>query len=409
MSINILSSINVNIFSMFGGVNIVSLVLYAVLLYPLIVGFLFKLSSEALLNTIKSLFSTLALLFSLMISSTIVKEVFISDKYKIMDYINSKVGTSMATLIETRPQLFMGIILVILILIIHQLLKLLIHIISEIGLSPLLQGLDDLIKRGGGILRRVFGVIFQIPRALCYTIILTFLLNYMSMINISKELNSTLESSKIYNYFSEKAVMPITKSELAKSLPNIIGDSFKISSSEKQSIDLNNIGLDNIGNNELVYYNGVTLAQGVKSNEEINATGISVASKGKNTYNKAKEIYKWVGSQITYDHDKAVQVMNNNRSIESGAIPTFYSKKGVCFDYACLFVAMARANSMKVRLIVGEGFNGKTWISHAWNEVYIPEEDRWVNLDPTFYIGGNYFDNEGFNLEHKNRKVAGEW
>ncbi|MPM54124.1 hypothetical protein SDC9_100897 [bioreactor metagenome] len=70
---------------------------------------------------------------------------------------------------------------------------------------------------------------------------------------------------------------------------------------------------------------------------------------------------------------------------------------------------MARANGMKVRLIVGEGFNGKTWISHAWNEVYIPEEDRWVNVDPTFYIGGNYFDNEGFNLEHKNRKVAGEW
>ncbi|EQB90164.1 hypothetical protein J2Z44_001720 [Clostridium punense] len=409
MSTNILSTITSDIFTLFNGVNLISLMIYTVLLYPLVIGFLFKLNSDALLNTIKSLFSTLALLLSLMISSTIVKGVFISDKYGIMDYINTKAGPSISALIQNRPQIFMGTILVILIVIIHQLLKLLIHLISEIGLSPLLQALDNLIKKGGGVLRRIFGVIFQIPRALCYAIILTFLLNYISMLNVSKNLDTTLENSKIYNYFSEKAVMPITKSKLAKSLPNIVGDSFKISNNEKQAIDLSNLGLDNIGSNELVYYNGVTLAQGVKSNDEINATGVTIAAKERNTYDKAKKIYEWVGSKITYDHDKAVQVMSNNRNIESGAIPTFYSKKGVCFDYACLFVAMARANGMKVRLIVGEGFNGKTWISHAWNEVYIPEEDRWVNVDPTFYIGGNYFDNEGFNLEHKNRKVAGEW
>jgi len=170
MSTNILSTITKDILTLFNGVNLISLMLYVVLLYPLVIGFLFKLNSDALLNTIKSLFSTLALLLSLMISSTIVKGVFISDKYGIMDYINTKAGPSIAALIQNRPQIFMGTILVILIVIIHQLLKLLIHLISEIGLSPLLQALDNLIKKGGGVLRRIFGVIFQIPTGfmLCY-------------------------------------------------------------------------------------------------------------------------------------------------------------------------------------------------------------------------------------------------
>ncbi len=70
---------------------------------------------------------------------------------------------------------------------------------------------------------------------------------------------------------------------------------------------------------------------------------------------------------------------------------------------------MCKANDIPVRLIVGEGYNGMSWVSHSWNEVYIKEMDKWVNVDSTFYNAGNYFDNDTFNSEHRNRKIAGEW
>jgi Transglutaminase-like superfamily len=404
MHVDIIAKVFQDISTIFGEANIISIILFGVLLYPLIVGFLFKLSSEALLNTLRGLFSNIALLLALIVSSKIAKDIIINDKYNIMTYIKNKLSPTVSAIIEQKPQFVMGLLIMVILIAIYQMMKLIIHVISNIALIPLFNGLDTLIKKGGNILRRIFGVIFQIPKALCYTIIITFLFNYLSMLNLSGEFNRTLETSNIYNYFTEKAVIPITKSKVAQNLPNIINDSFKIYDSKNESIDFHNAT-----NSDIIYYNGVTLAQGVKSNEEIDNLGISIASNFNDTYGRAKEIYKWVGSKITYDNDKAIQVMNNSRDVESGAIPTFYSRKGVCFDYACLYVAMARANDIKVRLIVGEGFNGKTWISHAWNEVYIPEEDRWINVDPTFYVGGNYFDSERFKLDHKNRQVAGEW
>jgi transglutaminase-like putative cysteine protease len=72
-------------------------------------------------------------------------------------------------------------------------------------------------------------------------------------------------------------------------------------------------------------------------------------------------------------------------------------------------VAMARANGLKVRIITGEGFNGVSWVSHAWNEVFIPEENKWIKVDPTFYKGGNYFNSKRFDLDHRDAKIAGEW
>lgn len=70
---------------------------------------------------------------------------------------------------------------------------------------------------------------------------------------------------------------------------------------------------------------------------------------------------------------------------------------------------MARANNMKVRLITGEGFNGINWVSHAWNQVYIPEGNQWINVDTTFYKGGDYFNSKRFQLDHRDSQIAGEW
>jgi len=167
--------------------------------------------------------------------------------------------------------------------------------------------------------------------------------------------------------------------------------------------------MQDVSSNAIVYYNGITLAEGITSNKEINEKSLSLTKDVKTQKQKAKNLYIWIGSNIKYDDKKAVEIMNKSVKGESGAIPTFNSKKGICFDYACLFTAMAKASGLKSRIIVGEAYNGEAYISHAWNQVYIEEENTWINVDATFYSGGDYFDNENFMEDHREKSVAGEF
>lgn len=167
--------------------------------------------------------------------------------------------------------------------------------------------------------------------------------------------------------------------------------------------------VEDISNSTVVYYNGITLKEGIKSNSEINNKAIEITAPYKTDREKAKAIYTWIGTHIRYDDDKADKIMNKNNVTNSGAIETFKSRKGICFDYACLYVAMCRAVNIKVRMIIGEAYNGEEYISHAWNQVYLKNQRKWINVDPTFYMAGNYFNNPNFNSDHKEKSIAGEW
>ena len=101
--------------------------------------------------------------------------------------------------------------------------------------------------------------------------------------------------------------------------------------------------------------------------------------------------------------------MELNGNYESGAIITFNKKRGICFDFSCLFTAMAKDIGLKSRIIVGKAFNGNEYISHAWNQVYLEDENRWINIDSTFYNAGEYFDSCNFNEDHILEKIAGEY
>jgi len=228
------------------------------------------------------------------------------------------------------------------------------------------------------------------------------------MLNKNENYLKALSESELYTYISNKVITPIPNSEVIKNLPNALNDSFKIIVEDKegkQKLPFSNY----INKNVIVYYNGVTLEDGIKSNEQINNFAINLVSQYNMNYDKAKAIYKWVGKEIEYDDNKALNVINNNMNIKSGAIEAFNTRQGVCFDYACLFVAMCRANDIKVRMVIGEGFNGKQWVNHSWNEFYDDSEQRWIKVDPTFYSGGNYFDNSNFDRDHRDATIAGEW
>lgn len=167
--------------------------------------------------------------------------------------------------------------------------------------------------------------------------------------------------------------------------------------------------LENVSATKVSYYNGVTLDEGVKSNSSIDNKANEIAKRVNTDREKAKAIYTWVGSNIKYDDNKAVKVMSAQTGYESGAISAFRDKSGICFDYACLYTAMTRAINLKSRIIIGEAFNGSEFVSHAWNQVYLKDEGIWVNVDSTFYVAGDYFDNSTFNSEHKMISIAGEF
>lgn len=386
-------------------INIVSLVLGIAFIYPILMGFILKLKSKSMIVTIKGVLTSIAMVCSIILTTVVVKDVFALDKYGLVAYISSKISPSFAFLI-TKSKLFNGIILLTTFLLIYQLFKAIIEFICRLVLYPASDAIDASIRNTGRGTRALLGGLFQIPKAICYVIILAALLSYASIFLKNENLDSKLNSSNIYGYINKKIISPVTNSDLARSFPNVLENSFKVVDEKNNVVDDVNGYLQGI-----IFYNGVTLDEGIKSNEVIDNTALSITSKYDNDYDKARAIYEWIGTAIVYDDDKATEVMNNSTptGITSGAINTFNTGKGVCFDYACLYVAMCRANNIPVRLVVGEGYNGMSWVSHSWNEVYIEYMDRWVNVDSTFYDAGNYFDNDTFNSEHRGRKIAGEW
>ncbi|KOA20188.1 transglutaminase-like superfamily protein [Clostridium homopropionicum DSM 5847] len=380
--------------------NIIDITLILILIYPVIKGFLFKFSSKSLKNDIEEATSYTSFIIGTILGVVITKGIFIRHDQGIYSKIYNIIPENLINMLENKPILVYLLIMPIIIFIVYKGIETIIGFINRVTFYLLLDVVENFLREKSNFTKRIIGLIFQTPKAICYVILATFLLNILSVIGISSRFNNKLESSQVYSFLSSELVNPITNSNFAKNIPNIINNSFKI-------VIKNNADESSKDNGKtIVYYNGITLEEGLKSNDEIDNFARKLVADSNNTRSKAKVIYNWVGKNIDYDYAKVDKIMNNDFTIKSGAIPTFYSKKGICFDYSCLYAVMCRANGIKTRIITGEGYNGSSWVSHAWNQVYIEEENKWINVDTTFYKGGNYFDSSVFKLDHRNSTIA---
>ncbi|WP_416176547.1 transglutaminase-like domain-containing protein [Clostridium sp.] len=395
-------------------INPVTIMIFIIFLYPILKGFLFKFSSRDLKQDIDDVNRNICFIISIISGIYLGKKIFIEHDNGIYENIYSHIPEYVINYLQSNNLIIYVAVIPAIVFIIYRIIKLILDLLNYFTIYPALDGIERFLMSKSNIFKRVTGMIFQLPKAVCYVLIVAVVLNIMSMLNLSNKLSGYLETSKPYKSICQNVIIPVSNSTIAKQLPNILNNSFRIvikdNNSEKQIQFDTSTPLKQINNGKtIVYYNGVTLDEGVKSNPEIDRFAKNLGSEGTNTREKAEMLYNWIGSNISYDYDKANRVLNNDFNVESGAIPTFRTRKGICFDYASLYVAMARANNIRVRLITGEGFNGISWVSHAWNQVYIPEEGKWINVDPTFYKGGNYFDSARFNIDHKNSQIAGEW
>lgn len=89
--------------------------------------------------------------------------------------------------------------------------------------------------------------------------------------------------------------------------------------------------------------------------------------------------YNYVVRNIAYDYNK-INGLDYNYLPDNDA--TLAAGSGICYDYSSLLASMLRSQGVPTKLV--KGYTTWTSVYHAWNEVYIASEDRWVTVDTTY-------------------------
>lgn len=117
---------------------------------------------------------------------------------------------------------------------------------------------------------------------------------------------------------------------------------------------------------------------------------------------KIAAIFTYISDNLSYDYDLAA-------TVTSGYIPdpdTVLSiRKGICFDYASLFAAMARSQNIPARLVIGYASPD---IYHAWNEVYT-KETGWITPELLLKEKGYNLVDATFYSSAENKSIIAEY
>ncbi|WP_274648561.1 transglutaminase-like domain-containing protein [Paenibacillus humicola] len=100
----------------------------------------------------------------------------------------------------------------------------------------------------------------------------------------------------------------------------------------------------------------------------------------KSDKDKVAAIYTYITKNYKYDLKKA-------QTVEGNYVPNldkiYASYRGICYDYAALFAAMARSQGIPTKLVMGYEAHNPA-IYHAWNQVYLKDLKKWVTIDTTY-------------------------
>jgi hypothetical protein len=190
-----------------------------------------------------------------------------------------------------------------------------------------------------------------------------------------------IEQSQLYQKGAGEIIQPFTGSFIANQLPvftRAVETEFNQILQRKYEV------LDaNIPNN---------IAEAAKT----------VTEKATTDEEKARALYTWVGTRVTYDWDKVKDYEQKRIWHEQTPEDTFATKKGVCIDYSRLYAVMAKSVGLNVKVVTGLGYDGQgSYGPHAWNEVFLAQKQAYVPLDSTWVSSGaNWFNPPKFNETH---------
>ncbi|MDK0628659.1 transglutaminase-like domain-containing protein [Clostridium perfringens] len=388
--------------------NLVDIIIVCSFILPLVVAYKRKFNIIRIKNSIEELGGYISFFLALYLSFIAIKKIDIIER---MFSIVVVEFNNIISNFNISPQVIIIFIVLALTLVIYFIVKIILKIFSFIIINPILRWLKKAESRRGKGFGKVAALIINIPKSLFYMAVIAlvmvilgsngFLGEKMEGMTLASKAYEVVNSNKYYAALNKEyeAFHDEYKDVISKNIDSAVESNKEPKSENVVESNRNVINL----------YNGVTLEQGIKSNEAINKKAKELTKNAKSSREKAKRIYTWISENINYDDNKAENISEKTSQYKSGAIEAFETRKGICFDYSCLYVAMAREAGLKVRIVTGEGFNGKEWGPHSWNEVYLPEKNQWITVDPTFGKAGNYFDSKKNSESHRDRKIVGEW
>ncbi len=177
---------------------------------------------------------------------------------------------------------------------------------------------------------------------------------------------------------------------------NISGTKYK--SVEKQSVTVKQTDINNVFLQSILEINwredddSIQLANELVMKEEKRQQQLT----GNDKYvlsdtEKIDVIYDYVIENIRYDYDK-INGLESTYTPDNDA--TIASKTGICYDYSSLLASMLRSQGIPAKMV--KGYAQGSDVYHAWNEIYLSGENRWVVVDPT---NDAYREQNGFSYD----------
>lgn len=398
--------------NLFSNINIVTVLIIGIFLMPLLTGLLHPISSNRIQHSILSILNSFKLILGIVLAFPLARIIFSDEQSGFMVPLY-KFIPSIQDLITRYNHDIVAYIIVFFILlsIILWILEILTIPLYKYVLVPLAERLSSAVNSMNGNGKRILSVACKLPKAAWMVLVFSLLLNFYSTYINNPATGSYINNSSAYQMINKNVLNPILSVDIVKQLPVLINDSFKKAAEDFTPANNGNSGNPNYWNVPVIkYFNGMTLDEAVKSTSEIDNAAKQIVGTEKNDQQKAYLLYQWICNNIQYDEGKADIIVKTPSHVNSGSIVTYAERTGVCFDYSCLYVSMCRAVGLKVRFVTGLGYTGVDWGDHAWNQVYYPEEQRWINVDTTFGSSGyDYFDNSDFSTNHTYDIVQCEW
>lgn len=229
-----------------------------------------------------------------------------------------------------------------------------------------------------GISRLVGAVVGGLTGGLRVILVVLFLFGYVTLLP-DNGLSRMIQASHVYQLTANRIVEPIAGEWISKQLPVFSAEV------EKQLGELMQRKYEVIDNH---------------IPQDVELAAAEVTKDAATLEEKARKLYDWVGTRVTYDWDKANAYIDRGEWKEQTPQDTFDTRTGVCIDYARLYAVMARSVGLEVRVITGLGYDGKGGYGpHAWNIVQVGE-NQWIPLDATWASTGNWFNPPNFDATH---------
>ncbi len=382
-------------------VNLITVIIVCLFFIPITAGMIRPFSTGRVERSLTSLMNNLALLFSIILSVYFTRLILSDNQNTILTTLY-KILPSLQSFISGKSIWVYIIFILFFLLIIDGILHLITFPIYRYGIVPMSRRIASGVNSMNGFSRRLVGGLWQLPKSIWIVLVFCILLNLFSGFYGNPAFTQYAGESSPYRLVQNNVVKPLMNTSLVKNIQIVLNDSFKAPQNEPTGQP---------GKTQLIkYFNGITLDEAVKSDAEIDAAAQKIVGSEQNEKEKAYLLYQWISKNIKYDDAKAVTISQDPSRAASGAIVAFNTRAGVCFDFSTLYVAMCRAAGLNVRFITGLGYGGTEWGDHAWNQVYDPKENAWINVDTTFGSSGmNYFDKPNFDWDHANAQIQEEW